>query len=331
VRILILGGTRFLTSELARLAVEAGHDVVCASRGQSGSAPLGARFVEIDREAPDAYDPLGELEFDAVVDPVTRPSWARAAVTALGGRAGHWTHISSCSAYADDSVPGQRADAAVHDPAPVDCDESDMELYGSLKVASEDAVRGPLGDHALIIRPGLVVGPHDRSGRFTYWPERLADGGEVLAPGAPDDLLQMIDVRDLAAWLLQLIEARTVGVFDANSQPITRAAFLAAVGQGVGTDPTLTWVDQRFLAEQNVEAWMGPRSLPLWLPLPEYAGFMTRDVSDSLAAGLVIRPVADTARETLAWLRTDPDHPTTGLTRAEEAEVLAAWHARTAG
>ncbi len=329
-RILILGGTRFLTSELARLAVAAGHDVVCASRGQSGAAPPGARLIEIDREKSNAYGPLDGLEYDAVVDPATRPSWARAAVAALGDRAGHWTHISSCSAYVDDTVPGQRTDAALHDPAPLDCDESDMQIYGSLKVASEEAVHGRLGDRALIIRPGLVVGPHDRSGRFTYWPQRLADGGEVLAPGAPRDLVQMIDVRDVASWLLELIEARTVGVFDANSEPITREAFLTAVADGVDATPSLTWVDQEFLAEQKVEAWMGPRSLPLWLPLPEYAGFMTRDVGDSLAAGLAVRPVADTARDTLAWLRTDPGHATTGLTRAEEREVLAAWHNRTA-
>ena len=179
---LILGGTRFLTAELARIAVAAGHDVTCASRGRSGAAPPGARFVRIDRDRPDAYDALTGT-FDAVVDPVTRPSWARAAVAALGDRAGHWTTISSCSVYLDEATPGQTTDAPVHDPAPAGADETDMEIYGSLKVASENAARITIGDRTLIIRPGLIVGPQDPSGRFTYWPERIAEGGEVLAPG----------------------------------------------------------------------------------------------------------------------------------------------------
>ena len=274
-RILILGGTRFLTSELARLAVAGGHDVVCAARGESGAAPPGARLVEIDRVSPDAYAPLAGEQFDAVVDPVTRPSWARAAVAALGDRTEHWTTISSCSVYTDEVTPGQTADAPLHDPAPLDADETNMEIYGSLKVASEEAARSTIGDRTLIIRPGLIVGPYDRSGRFTYWPARIADGGEVLAPGSPTDAVQLIDVRDLAAWLLRLLEARTVGVYDAMSEPMTRGDFLAAVSQGVGVAPTLTWVDQAFLAEHDVEPWMGPRSLPLWIPLPEYDGFMT--------------------------------------------------------
>ena len=140
--------------------------------------------------------------------------------------------------------------------------------------------------------------------------------------------MQLIDVRDLAAWMLALVETRTLGVYDAMSEPITRAELLTAVGQGVGTAPTLTWVDQAFLAEHEVQPWMGPRSLPLWIPLPDYAGFMSRDLRPSLDAGLATRPVADTARDTLGWLRGDPDHASTGLTRTEEGEVLGAWHAR---
>ena len=327
-RILILGGTRFLTAELARIAAAAGHDVTCASRGQSGSAPDGAQFVAIDRTRPDAYNALTG-PYDAVVDPVTRPSWARAAVAALGERVGHWTTISSCSVYVDETTTGQNTDAPVHDPAPVDADETDMAIYGSLKVASENAARSTIGDRTLIIRPGLIVGPHDPSGRFTYWPERIANGGEVLAPGSPDDLVQVIDVRDLAAWLLALIETRAVGVYDAISEPFTLGELMAAVGQGVGVAATLAWVDQAFLVEHEVQPWMGPRSIPLWLPLPEASGFMSRDLRPSLDAGLATRPIADTARDTLAWLRGDPDHATTGLTSAEEAELLTAWHAKT--
>ena len=164
-RILIFGGTRFLTAELARLAVAAGHDVVCAARGVSGAVPEGARFVPIDREAEDAYAALHGEQFDAVVDPVTRPSWARAAVAALGERAGHWTTISSCSVYVDEATPGQTAAAPVHEPAPLDADETDMEIYGSLKVASEHAARAGLGDRALIV--DLVGSPTGRRGSPT--------------------------------------------------------------------------------------------------------------------------------------------------------------------
>ncbi len=143
-----------------------------------------------------------------------------------------------------------------------------------------------------VIRPGLIVGPEDPTGRFSYWPARLADGGEVLAPGTPDDDVQVVDVRDLATWIVDCAESRTDGVFDATSHVLTRAEFLAQAAAGLGVEPTFTWVDQDFLAEQKVEPWMGPRSIPLWLPLPEYTGLMAHDVRASYAAGLATRPIA---------------------------------------
>jgi nucleoside-diphosphate-sugar epimerase len=177
---------------------------------------------------------------------------------------------------------------------------------------------------------GLIAGPEDPSGRFDYWVARLARGGEVLAPGRPNDQVQWVDVRDLAAWLVLAGETGLTGTYDGIGAPVPRSQFLARIAEGVGATPRLTWVDQDFLAEHGVQPWMGERSLPMWLPLPDYAGFMTRDVSPALLTGLRTRPLIDTARDTLGWLRTRPDRTLrVGLDPGDEASVLCTWHDRT--
>ena len=180
----------------------------------------------------------------------------------------------------------------------------------------------------MVVRPGLIVGPGDPSGRFAYWPSRLADGGRVLAPGRPGDTVQVVDVRDLASWIVTSAEARTTGTFDGVGPVTTIGGLLDEVAARVGAEPAFTWVPQDFLAEQGVAPWSGERSLPLWLPRPEYDGMLAHDPAPAAHAGLHTRPVAETARDTLAWLRATPDAPVTGLTRAEEGEVLAAWDRR---
>jgi nucleoside-diphosphate-sugar epimerase len=202
--------------------------------------------------------------------------------------------------------------------------DTDPEAYGRMKVACEDLVRHGAAS-AAIVRPGLIVGPGDPTGRFTYWPRRLAEGGEVLAPGNPGDSAQVIDVRDLAAWIVTLAERRTTGDFDGVGPPTTLEKLLR---EG-GPDAALTWVDQAFLTEQGVEPWMGPDAIPLWLPRPEYDGLMAHDVQPSLDAGLEPRPVAETARATLEWLAAEPDAEVSGIGREREQELLAAWHSRT--
>jgi 2'-hydroxyisoflavone reductase len=174
---------------------------------------------------------------------------------------------------------------------------------------------------AVVVRPGLIVGPGDPTGRFAHWAQRLARGGEVLAPGRPEDVVQVIDVRDLATWLLDLAEARTTGVLDAVGEPMPFADLLAGVASGVGSEASLTWVDQDFLEAHGVAPWAGEGSLPLWLPRPEYDGMLAHDPAPALAAGLRLRPVAETARGCL-------DSPVVALSAEREAEVLAAWHAR---
>jgi nucleoside-diphosphate-sugar epimerase len=240
-------------------------------------------------------------------------------------------YVSSASAYADNETPGQRAaDAPTLPAASVEIDDPTLlENYGPCKVACEEAVVAAMGaEHAVICRAGLIVGPEDQSGRFTYWPERMARGGPVLAPGSPSDPVQWVDVRDLAAWLVSAARTRLGGVFDGIGASVPRADFLAGVAAGVGVDqPEMIWVDQAFLMKHQVNPWAGPRSLPLWLPLPEYAGFLARDVSASIAAGLVCRDVADTSGSTLAWLRASAttQAESSGLSAADEADLLIDW------
>ncbi|MCK2216271.1 epimerase [Actinomadura sp. ATCC 31491] len=314
-RTLVLGGTRFLSREIARQARERGHEVVCAARGQAGDPPPGVEFVRVDRGADGGLAPV-QGSFDLVVDVARQPSQVRRAVTELAGRAGHWTFVSSCSVYADTG----EANRVLHEPLPAGADEGDPENYGPAKVACERVV----GDGALLVRAGLIVGPEDESDRFTYWVERLARGGPVLAPGSPDDLVQLVDVRDLSTWMLDAAEKGLTGPYDATSLPFTRGELLASIAEGLKVKPELVWAGQEFLLGQEVRPWAGPRSLPMWLPLPEYAGFMARDTSPTLDAGLRIRPVAETARDTLAWLRAS-GHPVSraGLTPAEETELLS--------
>ncbi|GAA5182933.1 SDR family oxidoreductase [Rugosimonospora acidiphila] len=330
--LLVLGGTAFLGRAVAAHALSAGHRVTCAARGASGDVPPGATLVRVDRDRPDGLAALSGRSFDAVIDVSSRPSHVRRAVEALSGRVARWTYVSSGSAYADTSTPGQRASTApLLEPAPPELDDPKQgaEAYGRCKVACERAVLDS-GVPVFIRRAGLIVGPGDTSDRFTYWPVRLARGGEVLAPGSPDDLVQYVDVRDLAAWLVDGTDAGLSGVYDGVGTPMPRGEFLARISAAVGRpDARLTWVDQEFLAEHEVNPWAGPRSLPLWLPLPEYAGFLTRDVGAALAAGLTTRDLEETASDTLSWYAGSGEPAlSSGLTPEEETALLLAWHAR---
>jgi nucleoside-diphosphate-sugar epimerase len=324
-RLLILGGTVFLGRAVARAALQAGHQVLCAARGESGAVPPGIDFQKIDRDDPSTLSAL-DGEFDAVVDVSRIPRHVRSAVEVLGDRAGHWVFVSSCSAYADQSTPGQRAGTApLWPPAGPGDDDFDPETYGPRKVACEQAL--PPG--SFVCRAGLIVGPEDISNRFSYWVSRLDRGGEIVAPGSPDDAVQWVDVRDLADWLVFAAETRLGGAFDGIGAPVGREALFDGIAAGIGVTPQLTWIDQDFLAAQGIEPWMGERSLPMWLPLPEYAGFMARDVTPALEAGLRTRPLADTARDTLEWLATGPDFKMrSGISPADEAVLLAEWHSR---
>jgi 2'-hydroxyisoflavone reductase len=342
-RLLVLGGTVFLSRAVAAEAVRRGHEVTCAARGTSGSVPEGARLVEVDRT-----QPLPDLgAFDAVVDVARHPSWVRNALAAHAGA--HWVFISTVNVYADDATPGGTpATLPLVEAIEEDVDlKENPEAYGPMKVTCERIVLDGAAS-AMVIRPGLIVGPEDPTGRFSYWPRRLAasrDQGasEVLAPGDPADVMQVVDVRDLAAWAVTACEQRTTGVYDGVGPAMPISDLLAQCAEactevqaqraskGVTSDVTWTWVDQEFLQEQEVEPWMGPGAIPLWLPRPEYDGLPAHDVQPSLDAGLTVRPLADTTRDTLAWLEATPEAAVSGISLDREKELLAAWHARTTG
>jgi len=324
-RLLVLGGTQFLSRAIAAEAVARGHDVTCAARGVSGAVPTSARHVPLDRSAPD-WSGL-EGEWDALVDVARTPSWVSGALDHLADRVTHWTFISSISAYADQSTPGGTPETLpLLDPITEDVEQDTPETYGAQKVACEQDVlaRAP---QPLVVRPGLIIGPGDPSGRFTYWAERLAEGGEVLAPESPDRDTQAIDVRDLAAWVVTCAEQRRTGVYDATGPAVRLGDLVDEVVEAVGGQATPIWAPADFLLEREVAYWAGPRSLPLWLP-EDARGMTTHDVTATLAAGLTLRPVGQTARDTLEWVRANPDAPRTGLTRAEEQEIVDDWLSR---
>lgn len=316
-RLLVLGGTGFLSRSVAAQAVARGWEVTCACRGTSGTVPDGAELLVWDRaEEPPAA--LSEGRWDAVVDISRTPSHVRRAVAAVPDA--HWVFVSTISVYSDDSSPAM---GPLHEPMADDVDLAEQpEAYGPMKVACEEAVSSGTAS-SVLVRPGLIVGPGDPTGRFPYWPHRFERGGEVLAPGSPDDVVQVIDVRDLAAWLLELCAERTSGTYDAVGERLSLRDLLAAVAVGVGgPEATLTWVPADVLLEHGVEPWSGPDAIPLWLPRPEYDGMTAHDPGPALAAGLRLRPVSDTARDSLA-------DPGVGISAEREAELLGAW--RTAG
>ncbi|WP_232678472.1 NAD-dependent epimerase/dehydratase family protein [Nocardioides sp. R-C-SC26] len=335
-RLLILGGTVFLSRATAERATAAGHDVVCASRGATGSVPDGARHVVWDRSevGPAPVEEVRALlgEVDAVIDVARHPGRVARAVAAWPEA--HWVFVSTVSVYADHAVPGGRPDTTAELPPETDdaADLAEPDTYGAMKVACEQAVRAGAASTA-IVRPGLIVGPGDPSGRFSYWPERLAtalgDSAEVLCGSDPEAPTQWVDVDDLAAWLVLLAADRTTGTFDAIGEPITRSTFIDGVARGVGGAPRPVWAPSEWLTGQGVEFWAGEDALPMWLDGPEYAGFLARDHRPAADAGLRCRPLAETAHATGEWLRRHPvgapdPAARTGISRQREAALLTA-------
>jgi 2'-hydroxyisoflavone reductase len=315
-RLLVLGGTQFLSRAVAAEAVRRGHDVVCANRGRSGAVPTGATTVRWDRdeEAPAALLDAGP--YDAVVDVARQPSHVERALAAVPDA--HWVFVSTISVYADDADPGGPGAGLLKDA--IGEDSADPEAYGGLKVACEQLVLDAVPS-AAVLRPGLIVGPGDPSGRFAYWARRAGDTGELVGPGEPSARVQVIDVRDLAAWTVTAAERRLAGTYDAVGPALSFADFLAAVAP----DATVTWLPDAFLEAEGVEPWTGPASIPVWLPRPAYDGMLAHDAQPALDAGLVVRPLAETARDTRVWLESDPAARIGGITREREADLLTQW------
>ena len=329
--LLILGGTVFLGRHLAQAALDAGHRVTLFHRGKHNPDlfPQAERILG-DRES-DAD--LARLvadgrTYDAVVDTCGYvPRLVHKSASALKGHVGLYCFISSISVYSDMSLAYADEDAPTGVLEDTTVEEITGETYGPLKVLCENAVREMYSTgRSLIIRPGLIVGPHDPSDRFTYWPRRIAEGGTILAPDRPEVPVQFIDVRDLVEWNLRLLTKGVTGVFNATGPdyPLTMGAFLDDCRRACASDAGLVWVPEGFLREQNVAEWS---DLPLWVSDRESPGFSTTGIQRAIGSGLTFRPAEETVRDTLAWARTlSADYPwKAGLTREREAEVLAAW------
>lgn len=324
----MLGGTAWLGREIAARAVAGGADVTCVARGTSGAAPQGARFVALDRAAPGAFsDPSAAAalagEWDEVVEIAWDPAVTDPTLAALADRAAHWTLVSTISVYADEATPGQDESAAL--VAPLDDGvPASPEAYGAAKVSVERSAGARLGDRLLVVRPGLIVGPGDGSGRFGYWPARFARGGRVLAPDPTDRVVQVIDVADLAAYVVDAGATGLGGAVNAVGESTPLARVLSACATAVAFNGELVERGDEWLAARGVNPWSGPRSLPLWLPAG-HRGMMSRSNARYRETGGVLRPLEDTIGRVLADERErgiDRDRPA-GLTAEEERALLA--------
>ncbi len=323
-KILILGGTRFLGRHLVDSALVRGHVVTLFNRGRTNPDI----FPQVQTIRGDREKDLDQLEgstWDAVIDTCGYfPRLVRMSAEALRDSAGSYIFISSISVYADFSKRGLKEDDTVGTISDEIIEEITEASYGPLKVLCEQAVRDVFAERALVVRPGLIVGPHDPTDRFTYWPLRIARGGEVLAPVGPDVFTQIIDARDLSDFIIHLIEERVAGTFNATGAAgsLTFGELLETCKQVSGSEANIQWASAEFLAQNKVAPWS---DLPAWLPDDgEDAGFAHVDVSKAIAAGLTFRPLAETVRDTLAWAAARPaDHEwRAGLTPERERELL---------
>jgi 2'-hydroxyisoflavone reductase len=326
VRLLVFGGTVFLGRHVVEEALRRGHRVTTFNRGRSG--PDVSPDIERLRGDRDGdLSPLERGQWDAVVDTALLPRWVRDAAGLLAERTAHYTYVSSASVYRDVSGPDVDESAPLEELPPDDPHTEDVEThYGALKAESERAAEDTLPGRVLHVRAGLIVGPDDPTGRFTYWAHRMARGGDVLAPEPRDQRVQFIDVRDLAAWIVDMAEAGGTGTFNATgpSEPLTMEAFLESCVRATGGRATLVWVSEDFLAGHGVGPWM---DLPLWLSPrthPELAGLLSLDIRPAVAAGLRFRPLEATIEATVERSSTTPD---AGLNEARERDLLRAWDA----
>ena len=318
---LILGGTAWLGRAIAHAALEHGHAVTCLARG-SAPVPKDATFISADRDDEDALRTVAARSWDAVIDVTRHHGQVRRAVRDLRTR--HWVFISTCSVYADSSNIERDENAPLLTPLQGEVME-DISTYGQAKVACEDVVRAS-NTSATIVRSGLIGGPGDRSGRSGYWPWRFAHptGDDVIVPDDPDFPCAIIDVRDLASWVVAAAEQRLDGTFNATGPTIPFQQVIAAAARVAGSAVQPRAVSGMALAELGIGSWMGPASLPLWVNDPDWRGTATLNPPGARAAGLVARPLDDTLRDALAYENQRTGPRSAGLTDEEERQVRTA-------
>jgi 2'-hydroxyisoflavone reductase len=330
-RLLILGGTSFLGPHLTELALARDWRVTHFNRGRHDPDGVpGVQTLIGDRNG--QLDALADGDWDAVIDTSGYvPRQVRLSASLLAARARQYLFVSSISVYAGFATPSDES-SAVGKLTDETVEEVTAETYGALKALCEQAAQAAMPDRTTVIRPGLIVGPLDPTDRFTYWPVRTARGGEVLAPGSPADPIQVIDVRDLASWMLGLVERGVHGVFNAVSAPrqFTIGGLLNDCLLATGSGATFTWADAGFLQDQKISAWS---DMPAWIPpAGDEAAASLTVVDRAMKEGLRVRPLIETVRDTLSWFQSLPaDRRATlraGLSPAREREALAAWRAR---
>lgn len=339
---LILGGTGFTGPEQVDYAIARGHRVTLFNRGKTRPGIFKGKVAEeLIGDLNGDCSALAGKTFDVVIDnPTTFPAWVRNAGKYLAGNVKHYIFISTTSTYRDQSIIGLNEESPVHtmpeglDPYTLDARHA-SEHYGPLKVRAEQEVAKLYPNNWTVIRPCLIVGPNDRTDRYTYWPARIDQGGEVLAPDKPDDPCQYIDSRDLAEWTVRMAEAREFGLFNAigPAKPMTIAELLYGIKSVTTAGAQFTWVPWEFLQQQGVRPW---RHMTVWQPpYGRTAGYQRRSAEKAIAKGLTFRPVAVTAKDVLDWHKTRPEKERlatlngeiNGLAMSKEAEVLRAWKA----
>jgi len=334
-KILVLGGTAFLGPACVELARARGHELTLFNRGKT-NAHLYPDLEQIHGDRKEGHEALAGRKWDAVLDTSAYiPRVVDGATQVLRDNVDHYCLISTISVYATHANHHMNEDAEVGTLEDPTVEEVTGETYGPLKALCEQAAERAMPGRVSTIRPGLIVGPMDRTDRFTYWPVRVSRGGEVLAPNRPDQGTQFIDVRDLAAFVVKSIEEKISGVFNATSKDgqFHMGQLLETCKKVSGSDASFTWVDEKFLEEQEVKGWS---EMPCWVPtVGDFAGIMDVDVSRALAKGMKIRSLDKTVKGTLDWWASKPESTEeirtqlrAGIDPEKEAKVLAAWHAR---
>lgn len=334
-RTLVLGGTRFLGRAVVQAALDAGDDVTTFTRGVSGKPPDPVEALYGDRAVAADLAALEGRQFDVVIDTCGyEPRVVRDSARLLAPSTGHYVFVSTLNVFPEWGDRPVDAASRVHDGTPDattdDAPDDPVARYGWLKAGCERAVEREFGDRSTMVRAGLLIGPHDDTGRLTWWLRRVAAGGEVLAPGRPDRRVALADVRDLAGWMRTCGGVGVGGSFIATgpADQVRFDAVLEACRAATGTDCRFTWVAEDFLTARDVQPWT---ELPLWLPHAVAPAAFDHDTGPAEEAGLRFRPVAESVADIWAWLRTAPDpagnsgRPPTGIAREKEQDVLTAW------
>ena len=324
-KILMIGGRVFLGRAIVDAALARGHEVTLFNRGKS-NPELYNDLEQIHGDRDGGLDVLAGRRWDAVIDTCGYiPRHVRDSATFLADKVDHYTFISTISVYSDNNIVDMDESGPLGTLEDETVEQVTGETYGPLKVLCEKAATEAMRGRALHVRAGLIVGPYDRSDRFTYWPVRVAKGGDILAPGDPQDPTQFIDVRDLGLWTVRATEDKLTGPYNATGPdyPLTMGQLLEACRQIINPAAAFTWVDDAFLEKHEVGAFV---EMPMWIPQKDNAGFSTINCQKAIATGMTFRPLADTIRDTLEWANTRVDYawPRT-LTPEREAELLAAW------